>query len=124
MPKASGYWAEHSTFSSKPHKKTVYLIGKERAADILVNIVLPVAYLWAERVQSRQLMEAVQLLYDKHPKLQDNFITNQVIQQLFPEKRAARSVINTAKRQQGMIYLYKMFCSSRICDMCPIIGGT
>ena len=124
MPKASGYWAEHSTFGSKPHKKTVYLIGKERAADILVNIVLPVAYLWAERVQSRQLMEAVQLLYDKHPKLQDNFITNQVIQQLFPEKRVARSVINTAKRQQGLIYLYKMFCSSRICDMCPIIGGT
>ena len=124
MPKASGYWAEHSTFGSKPHKKTVYLIGKERASDILVNIVLPVAYLWAERVQSRQLMEAVQLLYDKHPKLQDNFITNQVIQQLFPEKRAARSVINTAKRQQGMIYLYKMFCSSRICDMCPIVGGT
>ncbi|MFQ6040567.1 MAG: DUF2851 family protein, partial [Candidatus Poribacteria bacterium] len=62
MPKAEGYWAEHSTFSGKPHKKTVYLIGKERAADILVNIVLPAAYLWAARVQSRQLREAVQLL--------------------------------------------------------------
>ncbi|HIE29799.1 TPA: DUF2851 family protein [Candidatus Poribacteria bacterium] len=124
MPKASGYWAEHSTFSGKAHKRTVYLIGKERAADVLVNIVLPVAYLWAERAQSRQLTEAVQLLYDKHPKLQDNVITNQVIQQLFPEKRMARSVINTAKRQQGLIYLYKMFCSSRICDMCPIIGDT
>ncbi|MBM3235988.1 DUF2851 family protein [Candidatus Poribacteria bacterium] len=122
MPKASGYWAERSTFGGKPHKKTVYLIGKERAADILVNIVLPVAYLWAERVQSRQLSEAIQLLYDKHPKLQDNVITNQVIQQLFPEKRMVRSVINTAKRQQGLIYLYKIFCSSRICDMCPIIG--
>jgi hypothetical protein len=124
MPKVSGYWAERSTFGGKPHKKTVYLIGKERAADILINIVLPVAYLWAERVQSRQLIEVVQLLYDKHPKLQDNVITNQVIQQLFCEKRMARSVINTAKRQQGLIYLYKMFCSSRICDMCPIIGGT
>jgi hypothetical protein len=123
MPRASGYWVEYSTFGGKPHKKTVYLIGKERAADILVNIVLPVAYLWAERVQSQQLTKAVQLLYDKHPKLQDNVITNQVIQQLFPEKRMARSVINTAKRQQGLIYLYKIFCSSRICDMCPIIGS-
>ena len=124
MPKASGYWAEHSTFGGKPHKKTVYLIGKERAADILVNIVLPVAYLWAGRVQSHQLMEAVQMLYDKHPKLQDNVITNQVIQQLFPEKRMARSVINTAKRQQGLIYLYRLFCNNRICDMCPIIEST
>jgi hypothetical protein len=121
MPKAEGYWAEHSTFGGKPHKKTVYLIGKERAADILVNIVLPLAYLWATRVQSRQLSEAIQLLYDKHPKLEDNVITNQVIQQLFCEKRMARSVINTAKRQQGLIYLYKMFCSSRICDVCPLI---
>jgi len=121
MPQASGHWTEHSTFTGKPHKKTVYLIGKERAADILVNIVLPVAYLWAERVQSQQLTRAVQLLYDKHPKLQDNVITNQLIQQLFPEKRMARTVINTAKRQQGLIYLYKIFCNSRICDMCPII---
>jgi hypothetical protein len=121
MPKASGHWIEHSTFTGKTHRKTVYLIGKGRAADILVNIALPVAYLWAERVQSRQLMKAVQLLYDKHPKLQDNFITQQVIQQFFPDKRMSRKIINTAKRQQGLIYLYKMFCSSRICDMCPIV---
>ena len=123
MPKASGYWAEHSILGGKCHKPTSYLIGKERAADILVNIVLPVAAVWSHRVQSHQLTAAIQRLYDSHPKLQDNVITTQVIQQIFADKQTARSVINTAKRQQGLIYLYKMFCSSRICDVCPIIAG-
>jgi len=122
MPEASGFWEQHSTFYGKPHKKTTYLIGKDRAADILVNAVLPATYLWAKQSQSRKLEDSVLLLYDKHPKLQDNIITQQMMERLFAEKQQSK-MVNSAKRQQGLIYLYKTFCSSKICDVCPILGS-
>jgi len=121
MFEASGFWEQHSTFYGKEHKKTKYLIGKDRAADILVNVVLPATFLWAKQSQSKQLEEAVQLLYDKHPKLQDNTITQQMMARFFADKQQAK-IINSAKKQQGLIYLYKMFCSSKICDVCPILS--
>jgi len=122
MFEASGFWEQHSTFYGKQHKKTTYLIGKDRAADILVNVVLPTTLVWAEQSQSKQLEGAVQLLYDKHPKLQDNIITQQMMARIFADKQQAK-IIDSAKRQQGLIYLYKMFCSSKICDVCPILDS-
>lgn len=122
MPEASGFWEQHSTFYGRQHKKTTYLIGKDRAADILVNVVLPATFLWAKQSQSQQLEDAVQLLYDKHPKLQNNIITQKMMVRIFSDKQQAK-MINSAKRQQGLIYLYKTFCLSKICDVCPILDG-
>lgn len=122
MPETAGYWSHYSTLGGKSRKNPrQHLIGQSRAADIVVNIILPIVSIWADRVQSSQLISATQLLYNKHSKLQANQITRDVKKKLCGKNRALSRKINRAKYQQGMIYLYKTFCNSRICDVCPIL---
>lgn len=121
MPETSGYWSRHTTFGGKPRKKPrQHLIGQNRSKDIVVNIILSVVSIWAERVQSSQLATATQLLYDNHPKLQENEITRDVKKKICGKDIALARKIDCAKYQQGSIYLQKTFCANRICDICPI----
>jgi hypothetical protein len=123
MPTPSGYWVEHSHFGKGIPQPGAALIGQDRASDIIINILLPIALVWAEHAQSPKLSEAVGRLYDSHPTLQENYITQQVEAQLFTEQHPIALISPSAKKQQGAIYLYKNFCSSRLCDLCPIIQG-
>ena len=51
------------------------LVGKDRALEIIVNILLPIALVWAEESQSTVLQNAVHRLYGSCPKSQENRIT-------------------------------------------------
>ena len=99
------------------------LIGKDRASDIIVNILLPIAQMWADTVDSPTLRDAVQRLYDDSPQLQGNRIITDIEEQVFTEEQPIKLISPSAKKQQGAMYLYREFCSSQICDLCPIIQG-
>ena len=123
MPQPSGYWIDHSHFGRGIPQRGAALIGQARASDIIINILLPISMIWAERTQSPKLTEAIGRLYDSHPKLQENHITQQIEAQIFTEAQPIKHISPSAKKQQGAIYLYKNFCSSQLCDLCPIIQG-
>ena len=122
-PSPSGYWKDHSHFGKGIPQRGAALIGDARASDIIVNILLPIALVWAEHFQSLTLAEAVQRLYDVYPKLQENHITQRIEAQLFSEGQPIKLISPSAKKQQGAIYLHRNFCSSQLCDLCPIIEG-
>ena len=122
-PAPSSYWEAHSHFGKGIPQRGAALIGTDRASDIIVNILLPITLLWAEHSQSPKLTEAVQRLYDSYPKLQENRTTQQIETQIFSEKQPIKLISPSAKKQQGAIYLERNFCSSQLCDLCPIIEG-
>ena len=122
-PAPSGYWENHSHFGKGIPQRGAALIGARRAADIIVNKLLPITLLWAEQSQSPKLTEAVQRLYNSYPKLQENRITQQIKAQIFNQEQPIKLISPSAKKQQGAIYLYKNFCRSQLCDLCPIIEG-
>lgn len=122
-PAASGYWEDHSHFGKGIPQRGAALIGRDRASDIIINKLLPIALVWAEQAQSPTLKEAVQRLYDSYPKLQENHTTQRIKAQIFSQEQPIKLISPSAKKQQGAIYLYKNFCSSRLCDLCPIIEG-
>lgn len=122
-PVPVGYWEDHSHFGKGIPQRGAALIGTARASDILVNILLPMTLVWAEQSQSPKLTEAVQRLYDGYPKLQENHTTQQIETQIFSQKQPIKLISPSAKKQQGAIYLHRNFCSSRLCDLCPIIEG-
>ena len=122
-PAPLGYWEDHSHFGKGIPQRGAALIGKARASDIIVNILLPITLIWAEHSQSPKLTEAVQRLYDSYPKLQENRITQQIEAQIFSQEQPIKLISPSAKKQQGAIYLHKNFCSSRLCDLCPVIEG-
>ena len=122
-PAPSGYWENHSHFAKGIPQRGAALIGATRAADIIVNKLLPITLLWAEQSQSPKLTEAVQRLYDSYPKLQENRTTRRIETQIFNQEQPIKLISPSAKRQQGAIYLNNNFCSSQLCDLCPIIEG-
>ena len=122
-PAPSGYWENHSHFGKGIPQRGAALIGADRANDIIVNKLLPITLLWAEQSQSLTLTEAVQRLYDSYPKLQENRFTQQIEAQIFSQEQPIKLISPSAKKQQGAIYLHKNFCSSQLCDLCPIIEG-
>lgn len=78
-------------------------IGKGRARDKLVNITLPFLHAYAAETENGELADAAQTAYAAAPKLQDNEITREMRRLL----DIGREVKMTARRQQGLIHLYR-----------------
>ena len=78
-------------------------IGSSRARDILVNVMLPFLYAHAEQCGDGDLREAAKRAFVKAPRLQENEMTR--------EMRRICGIDSglkiTARRQQGLIHLYK-----------------
>lgn len=120
MVPARGYWHQHYRFDESLRealpKKSTALIGRDRVRDIVVNIILPVLYLYGENSQDGKLQNRVKEIYVKFPKLSENSITRAMQVQLFG--RMVKGVIQNSQQQQGLIFLHKLFCRSLKCDEC------
>ena len=79
-------------------------IGKGRARDMLINIALPFLHARAAQIGDAALSDAAQAAYAAAPKLQDNEITREMRRLC----NIGKDVKMTARRQQGMIWLYRM----------------
>lgn len=78
-------------------------IGRPRALDILVNVVLPFLHADAGLRGEGELQSSALCAYASAPKLQDNEITREMRRLL----NIGSEVKMTARRQQGMIQLYR-----------------
>ena len=114
----SGYWTRRYTFGGKRHREVPSLIGQGRAADIVINVILPVVLAYARQSGYKELQQAVMAAYADHRKLQENKITRYVASRIFRDRKEQKSVINSVMRQQGLIHLYKNFCFARNCQDC------
>ena len=78
-------------------------IGRSRALDIVVNVSLPLLHAFAGHIDDQALADTALDAYTTVPKMQDNEITR--------EMRRLCNIDNdvklTARRQQGLIHLYK-----------------
>ena len=78
-------------------------IGRSRALDIVVNVSLPLLHAYAKHIDNQALADTALDAFAKVPKMQDNEITR--------EMRRLCNIDNdvklTARRQQGLIHLYK-----------------
>ena len=122
MPAASGYWSRHYSFGGRSNRKSSVLVGKARAADIVVNVILPVVHAIAVGSGNRRMQRAVMSIYSRHAKLQDNKITRYVAGQILNTSEKCAYIVNSAMQQQGLIHVYSLFCSKRQCDLCPFMG--
>jgi hypothetical protein len=110
------YWHEHGDFG-RPLRRPANLIGADRAADVVVNVLLP----WAAAVgRSRgeaALASSAEAVFRVHPRLAANEITRHMASQIAGPN--ARSVVKTACHQQGLIHVYRGWCDARDCARCP-----
>ncbi|MBI5779201.1 MAG: DUF2851 family protein [Planctomycetes bacterium] len=121
---ATGFWATHSTFDSKPFTKEYALIGKERADAIILNVVIPLVWLYSQSEKNNALQEAVLRLYRSYPKLMENYYTRFMKQRLFKsDPKLYLGAVNTASTQQGLIEIFTDFCKKGYegCEHCGLL---
>ena len=120
MLEPTGYWQTRYNFGREGTRKAA-LIGSNRALEIIINKILPVAYIWAVEADSPQLQDAILQLYSNCTKSQDNTDIRQIEKQIFTEAQPLALLKATAKIQQGAIRLHRNYCTDRLCDLCPIL---
>lgn len=110
-----GYWATHLDFDT-PCAAAPTLLGRSRAMEIVVNVVLPFFSAIAQGRHDPALAEGCRRLYAAHAPLAENHITQRMEGLLLPGR--ARTIVTSARRQQGLIGLYKSRCFELKCDGC------
>ena len=102
-----------SRIVARPH------VAASRARDIAVNVVLPFLHAYKGIGRSPQSQGRYLELYHAFPKLAENEITREMTRLLPPDARKA--AIRGARRQQGLIHLYKLYKKAPT-DRFPVQG--
>jgi hypothetical protein len=113
------YWRSHWDFGVAARTGAGAPLGPSRAADVVVNVLLPLA------ATERRWRAAARRAYLAHPPLAENWITRLVSQRAAlpaaaPAGRSGRPL--TAAAQQGLIAVFEATCRDLRCDACPLAG--
>ncbi len=97
------------------------LAGPGRAGDIVVNVLLPCAAAYAELTDRPALRAAAWSAYRAHPNLGENEITRHMARLLLGQ--SGRRLARGARRQQGLLHLFRRYCDLKRCAECPAGGA-
>ena len=104
--RSRGFWASHLDFH-RPVAQAPALVGRDLARDMVINVLLPFYYARAHLLGDGDLKQRTINLYRSFPPGQDNEITREVMALLVASK-VSRPVVNSARRQQGLIHMYRV----------------
>lgn len=113
--KGEGFWREHYVFDQPAKVPINYFIGASRADEILVNIVLPILSIYFEIFNKKELSHRIVKTYLNFYQKSENNLVNEVSSTLSLHDAWKRSVL-----YQGMIELFRSYCSREKCLDCNI----
>ncbi len=114
------FWSNHFSFEESRielGQKEACLLGKERARDIVINVVLPGLAAYAEETSTLRLKNVLQHVYRTYPLMHENEITRLMTHQLFGASKRP-DFITGARLQQALIHLRKEICEPGVCAVC------
>lgn len=119
---ADAFWSTRCDFGRRYLHRSPRLVGKQRADDIVVNILLPFALAWADWAAEPAVSAAAREAYRAYPPLAENEITREMLERLVAGERKVRaSLAGSARRQQGLLHLYRLYCGELRCLDCPVL---
>jgi hypothetical protein len=113
---AEGFWAENLDFGLPARQTAPALLGADRADIIVVNVLLPFVFAWAEEPSRSGLAARAMEIYRSYPALGENALEKHMRRQL----GISPCTVNSARRQQGLLHIYKTYCSQGKCRECPL----
>lgn len=113
--KGEGYWHKHFVFDEKSKTSINYFVGISRADDMIVNVVLPFASVYFEIFGKKEITDRIFRFYLSFNQKSDNRLVNDIARSLIIESSQEKSVYH-----QGMINLYRNYCSQNKCLKCEI----
>jgi hypothetical protein len=115
-PKADKYWETHYDFG-KASKSQNKLIGKQRIDDIIVNVIVPLVYLYASEFKNSAVKNNILSLYNNQNIKPDNSVVNVIRKQVIKNRKVK---IDTPAYEQAAIQLYNFYCMRERCNECMI----
>jgi hypothetical protein len=112
----NGYWASHLDLGLASKTRSPTLLGSGRASDITINVLLPFTSAWSKLTPLPELKKKTLNLYRRYPRLAVNNIERHMNNQLGISSR----LVNSARRQQGLIHIYNSLCTQGRCHCCPL----
>lgn len=113
---AVGYWAHRCDFGQRL-RRLGSPIGRQRAAEVAVNVLLPLLAAEAGHLRDGELGQRAVEAYRLYPKRGDNEITRYMATRIVGHPRPG--VARSACRQQGLLHLYWTRCEMKRCGECP-----
>jgi hypothetical protein len=89
-------------------------IGRPRVDDIIVNVLLPFTLAFGPANSGPSLGDLAFRLYQDYKRLTSNCLERHMMVQLGLPRR----LVNTARRQQGLLHIYKTMCIQAKCTVC------
>ncbi len=112
------YWTTHYNFRGKRHERQQHLIGTTRAKILSINIILPVLYSFFNDSANPRAAEEILNSYSTYKPIADNHITRLLKKRIFGTDTEKMAALDTEKKHQGLIYIFKEFCSKGNCNQC------
>lgn len=113
--KASSYWKEHYVFEKTSKVKLNYIVGLNRADEIFVNVLLPYLAVYFDVFGNEILSRKVLKVYNEYEQKSDNAIIKKVTSDLNLGGFNSKAIYS-----QGMIELYRNYCTKNKCLECDI----
>ncbi len=111
--KSSGYWKKHYTFDNAASKEIKYFVGLSRADEMIVNVVLPFLSVYFKIFGKEDAGKKVMKIFQIYNQNSDNKITREVAENLDVLPLLRKSIYS-----QGMIELFRSYCSKNKCLEC------
>lgn len=113
-----GYWSNHYHFG-KLSKSNYSKIGAQRINDIIINVVIPIVYLYSQVFSKPVLKKNILQYYTSVIVSSDNEVLRVMEEQLLRKNNIA---VNTPAIEQAVIQLHNFYCVRQKCGNCSIRG--
>jgi hypothetical protein len=106
------YWKNHSGID-KTSAEQNSIIGRERIFMIIVNVIVPLVYLYSKSFCDEDLFIKIKRLYNKQKDASKNSVIRAMTRQY-----GVKPV--TISENQGIIHLHNFYCVKQNCGECKI----
>jgi hypothetical protein len=110
------YWSSHYNFG-KQSKTSSRLIGRQRINDIIVNVLIPLVYLYSVIFEKPAVKKNILTFYNHFTFKPENSILKVVQNQVLKQRTIK---IDTPAFEQAAIQLYNFYCVRGNCSQCKI----
>lgn len=115
-PRKDNYWQNHYDLG-KLSKNKNKLGGLKRITDVIINVVIPFAFLYGETFNKKNIIQSSINLYNESKITPDNNIIRLMNSQLLKGRKIK---LNTPAFEQAVIQLYNFYCTREKCSNCEI----
>ncbi|HSP86601.1 MAG TPA: DUF2851 family protein [Ignavibacteriaceae bacterium] len=113
--KGDGYWKKYYNFGQRVKQETKYFIGLSRADEIIINIILPYVSVYFDLFGEKEITKEILKIYINYFQNSENNLVQEVSSTLVLDSAEKRSIL-----YQGMIELFRSYCSKSKCMECTI----